>query len=390
MSTILRSQNDPINITTGTTTATAAFQIKGMRSTRAFLYLTAILDRTEAWTSKIRKQSSPIPASPALDVARRSLVASALVAALTISTAAANAAAVRAVGSGEIACRKAGNCLEVGELDGAVGWGWGGKDRCDASDPKCGTDGKLRETAMIGQPVPSVPRLKDQEILFTHIAAIEIGIGREGEIGVLKLGFYGNEAPGAVSELVDFLSVSGLITNPASQNSIGAIQPAVSLQTGGTVTGIVPNEVVELGVPSQSNAYARSLGRSKAGDNFVPQPRPAAAVVNGDLVVRRHDCAGLVSSPEQGVGYGGSGFESEDECFGSAFLITASAAPTLDKGKRRVVGQVLDADSMAFLERLANVPTKRGIRGVIPGQTFGPPLPKVVVRQVQVSVVKPP
>jgi hypothetical protein len=36
---------------------------------------------------------------------------------------------------------------------------------------------------------------------------------------------------------------------------------------------------------------------------------------------------------------------------------------------------------------LANLPTQRGIRGVIPGQTSGPPLPKVTVRQVQVSTV---
>ena len=40
-----------------------------------------------------------------------------------------SAEVVRAVGSGEIACREAGNCLEIGELDGAVGWSWGGKDR---------------------------------------------------------------------------------------------------------------------------------------------------------------------------------------------------------------------------------------------------------------------
>ena len=69
--------------------------------------------------------------------------------------------------------------------------------------------------------------------------------------------------------------------------------------------------------------------------------------------------------PDRGLGWGGTGFESDDEAFESAFLVTDEAVPALDK-KRRVVGQVLDATSMAFLERLANVPTKRGIRGVLP------------------------
>lgn len=38
----------------------------------------------------------------------------------------------RAVGSSEKSCREEGNCLEKFDLDGAVGWNWGGKERCDA------------------------------------------------------------------------------------------------------------------------------------------------------------------------------------------------------------------------------------------------------------------
>ena len=37
----------------------------------------------------------------------------------------------RAVGGAEKSCREEGNCLEKFEIDGAVGWSWGGKDRCD-------------------------------------------------------------------------------------------------------------------------------------------------------------------------------------------------------------------------------------------------------------------
>lgn len=394
------------------TYAAAAAQPRSImsKSLGSLLILCCILatETAAAWTSKSPKQATNVASKEQLDLGiskRRTFVASLVVPLLL--PAAAQAAATRAVGSGEIACRQAGNCLEVGEWDGAIGWGWGGKDRCDASDPMCGTDGKLRENAIVGKAVPTIPTTssttdeQQQPVRFTHIAAIQIEVGR-GEIGVLKLGFYGNGAAGAVSQLVAFLSENGFTAESVSssrqlQSMIGAVQPAVSLQTGGVVTAIVPHAVVELGVPIQSNAYARSLGRSKAGDNFVPQPRPppfsTAADRNGDnnFVVRPHDCAGLVSLPEKGLGYGGTGFESEDECYESAFLITADAVPAFDdtrSNKRRVVvGQVLDAESMAFLERLANVPTKRGIRGVIPGQTSGPPLPKVVVRKVQVSKV---
>ena len=312
---------------------------------------------------------------------------------LCAAAAPAHAQVTRAVGTGELACREQGNCLQVGELDGALGWTWGGKERCDPTDPMCSGSGKLLEQPLVGKSVPQLP----PTVLVTHVAAIQIEIGR-GEVGVLKLGLYGNELPELVQQLVDFLSENGFTTasnSAAAQNSmIGAIQTPVSLATGGALTGIVPATTIELGVPSQAYAYARSRGRAKAGDDFVPQPRPKPLDVNTIPVVRLHDCAGLVSVPALGLGYGGTGFESDDEAFESAVVVTDTDVPALDKStknsKRIVVGQILDSTSMAFLERLANLPTKRGIRGVIPGQTSGPPLPKVVVRQVQVSKVTAP
>lgn len=39
----------------------------------------------------------------------------------------------RAVGAAEKSCREEGNCLEKFDIDGAVGWNWGGRDRCDAT-----------------------------------------------------------------------------------------------------------------------------------------------------------------------------------------------------------------------------------------------------------------
>jgi cyclophilin family peptidyl-prolyl cis-trans isomerase len=260
-----------------------------------------------------------------------------------------------------------------------VGWNWGGKDRCDASDPQCGPDGKLRGE-IVGKSVP--PEISQ----ITCVAVIRIDVGRE-ESGVLRLGFYGKDAPASVEQLASFLS-EGLETLASNGNRLGSTSIPVSLTCGGVIDTIVPGSVVDFGVPSQTFAYGRSRGMSRV-DNFVVQPRPKATATAGDKSVRSHDAAGLVSVSLKGLGYGGTGFESDDEAFESSFLITADAVPSLDK-TRRVVGQVLDASSMAFLERLASLPTKRGIRGVIPGQTSGPPLLKTVVREVAVSRVTDP
>lgn len=312
---------------------------------------------------------------------------------------AARAEVTRAVGSVEAACREAGNCLERGEWDGAVGWNWGGKDRCDPTDPRCGGDGKLKEGDLVGKPVPQPPPGQERPQI-THVAFIEVAIGRD-EVGVLKLGLYGQDAPASVDQLISFLSASGLSTiDPNEDQLFGKILSPVSLARGGVVDLIVPGLTVDLGVPSQAYAYARSKGLSKAGDSFVAQPRPKVnaggkAPISADKFPRAHDAAGLLSVPAKGLGYGGSGFEPDDEAYESSFLITASAVPSFDNAKggagaRRVVGQVLDATSMAFLERLSNLPTKRGLKGVIPGQTAGPPLLRVSVQNVAVSKVSAP
>lgn len=120
----------------------------------------------------------------------------------------------------------------------------------------------------------------------------------------------------------------------------------------------------------------------------MPQPRPPALSIPTKQVEPplSHNAAGLISVPKKGLGYGGTGFESDNESFARAFLITNTALPALD-ATRQVIGQVLDASSMAFLQRLSNLPANRGIRGVLPGQSDGPPLPRVVIREVAVATV---
>lgn len=286
----------------------------------------------------------------------------------------------QAVGAAEKACREAGNCLEKGDWDAAVGWSWGGKDRCDATDPKCGPNGVLLDDVPTGESIPTVPAR------VTHQVDLVVTIGK-GEVGTLKLGLFGEATPQSVQQLLDFMSPSGLITTSRLllDEGFGSVTQGVSLQRGGLLTGIVPSQRLQFGLPSQAASYARSVGSSRAPDNFLPQPRPREQLTF-EKSVRPHDCAGLLSIPGGGLGFGSSG--KEDEAFSNAFQITASAVPGMDKEGRKVIGQVLDEPSMAFLARLAKLPTNKGIKGIIPGQDGGPPLLKVVVTDLEVQTAK--
>mmetsp|Transcript_9570 Transcript_9570/g.15984 ORF Transcript_9570/g.15984 Transcript_9570/m.15984 type:complete len:368 (-) Transcript_9570:1342-2445(-) len=279
----------------------------------------------------------------------------------------------RAVGGAEIACRERGDCLETGEWDGAVGWNWGARDRCDPSDPRCGTNGILMDAPPSGEPVPTLTNK------VTHEVTLSLAIGR-AESGTLRLGLFGEVTPKSVQQLVDFLSPSGFSATSRSSlfdDGIGLVSAPLSMSTGyGLLTMIVPSKSLAFGIPSQAAAFAKGRGSSKAGDNFTPQPRPKEQL-KGEATTRAHDVAGLVSIPGAGLGYATNG--PEDEAYANAFQITAGPAPSMDREGRKVVGQVLDQDSMAFLARLATLPTKKGIKGVLPGQNSGPPLLKITV-----------
>jgi hypothetical protein len=61
----------------------------------------------------------------------------------------------------------------------------------------------------------------------------------------------------------------------------------------------------------------------------------------------------------------------------------------MDREGRKVIGQLLDEDSMKFLARLSLLPTNKGLKGIIPGQDGGPPLLKVVVVNTEVQSIPP-
>ena len=105
----------------------------------------------------------------------------------------------------------------------------------------------------------------------------------------------------------------------------GYTSRGVSLQNGGFVTNIIPSERIQFGIPSQSAAYARFLGVSKAGDSFVPQPRPNKDALQQETSsIRPHDCAGLLSIPGTGLGYAKEGTtivgKNDDEAFANGTM----------------------------------------------------------------------
>eukprot|EP00978_Attheya_sp_CCMP212_P020636 scaffold59264_cov43-Attheya_sp.AAC.1 len=302
------------------------------------------------------------------------------------NSAVANAEVMRAVGSAEKSCREEGNCLEKGDWDGAVGWNWGGADRCDATDPRCGPDGQLRDAPLEGAPVPTIT-VDDATLLITHVVTMQLSIGKGEKVDV-QMGLYGQACPVSVQQMVDFCTPNvGLVTNSRLMldAGYGIVSTPVTLTKSGALNESYPGQLLDFGVASQSIAYAKAVNKAKAGNDFLPQRRPDSQTIASEASPRPHNVAGLISVAHNGIGYGGTGFESEDEAFASSFQITATAMPSMDKAGRRVIGQLMTADSMATLARLSSSPTNRGLKGIIPGQNMGPPLIKVTVNKLSIA-----
>ena len=346
----------------------------------------------------------PAAASPAGGDRRRALLIGSAAAAASLAALAAtpspSLAVERAVGAAEASCKEAGDCLARGDWDGAVGWQWGGRDRCDATDPLCGPDGRVRDAPPASAPVPVTSAAVTDVIEI----GIRIGKGSQASDAVLRIGLYGEACPLAAGQFVAFCT-TGLTTSPTlpTIEGYGSYSAPVGLSSGASLTTLYPSARLEFGIPSQAAGYARTRSAARAGDGFVPQPRPPGGPDLDALAAERgprpHDVPGLVSVPARGIGYGGTGrLEPDDEAYGPAFQITAAAVPSMDgtggplggggEG-RRVVGQLLDGASMKVLARLASLPTNKGLKGIVPGQNYGPPLAVVRVTSVAASKVAP-
>merc|ERR1712071_350565 len=187
--------------------------------------------------------------------------------------------------------------------------------------------------------------------------------------GTMTIGLYGNNAPVAVNQMLDFMDPNkGLLTTSKLMldEGYGVTSSPVSLYSDGTLNVIYPNERLDFGIPSQQIAYGKKMKLSRIPSDFIPQPRPSKnqQELKNERSIRLHDVAGLLSVPARGLGYGGTGFETDDEAYSSAFQITSTAVPSIDKKEdRRVIGQLMDVESMNVLARLSSMPTKKGLKG---------------------------
>jgi hypothetical protein len=252
--------------------------------------------------------------------------------------------------------------------------------RCDPIDPRCGADGKFLSDGEEKNRIKPIPRVTNK---ITHVVQLVIDVGeRREEVGFIRFGLYGDDCPTSVRTMIQFLTTIGITGVGKEQDDIENLidvktQP-VSLLYGGVVPSICPGQGIEFGVPSQKKAYAKSRGLGKAGDNFLPQSRPLSS--QKELSARTHTVAGLISVPEKGIGYG-NGNGPIDEAYANAFLITASddSSELFDtKLHRRVIGQIIDNESMEFLARLASLPIQKN---------KGTPLLKVTVLDAGVQKV---
>jgi hypothetical protein len=255
----------------------------------------------------------------------------------------------------------------------------------DRTDPRCKTDGKLSDEPLSGQAVPKLIDNNGNPLKITNIIDVDISIGR-AEKGTLRIGLYGETCPNSVAQLLDIFG-GGLLTTSKImlEDGLGVETTPVSLLKGGNLQVIYPETKLDFGIASQAIGYAKMKGLSKAPESFLPQPRPNKEGIMEENSARSHDAAGLLSIAKSGLGYGGSGLESEDEAFASSFQIISTSVPNMDKDSRKVVGQLVDDDSMQFLQRLTSLPTIKGLKGVLPGQNAGPPLIKVSITSVSSS-----
>lgn len=231
------------------------------------------------------------------------------------------------------------------------------------------------------QPIPAVTN----KITYVVQMIIDVGSKRDNfNAGYLRFGLYGDDAPASVKQMLFFLTKGITSMNQESlEDRLEVDYLPVSMENGSIQT-ISPGKAIVFGVSSQAKAYAEEKGRSP-GPNFVPQNRPTPTLEE-EKFPRPHSCAGLLSIPAKGIGYD-SDSSNLDEIYSSAFTITDAPLPLFDKQppSHRVIGQIIDDESMQFLQRLATLPLQKKLGK---GGSSGPPLLKVRVRDVGVQKVK--
>ena len=242
----------------------------------------------------------------------------------------------------------------------ALGITWGGRDRCDASDPLCGPDGKLRGELPPPAPPPALPATAK----VTDIVELDVRIGKQSA-GTISIGLFGEASPENVRQVV--LLCENRYRSKPTDYPTGL--------TWGTATRVDQEDhSVSLGLArdDQAAAYARRLDLRKAPDDFQPADPPDQNEEDNELT---ENIAGMVSVSKGGLSRDLelvlSSANSEPQADGFGALMEAM------KPKKVVVGAVLNSESMAILARLSSLPVQR-YAGGLPGRN-GKPMLRVYI-----------
>ena len=223
------------------------------------------------------------------------------------------------------------------DLGAEKGIVWGGRERCDPTDPDC-TQGGVSIDSDASQPAPETPA----GLQVTDRVRLAISIAGE-PAGDITLGMWRQAAPNAV-DMFTRLS-RGVLTTAADE------EPA-SLERS-TALRVLRDQAIILGGLKKPGGSTRLVsGKTR------PQRVPVAPPRYDDSNSLSHNAPGWLS-----VKRGGGSFE---------FVLTPRANPSLDK-EWLVIGQV--ESGMELVERINTLPTNNYDRA---------PLATVTLRAVTV------
>ena len=256
--------------------------------------------------------------------------------------------------------------MEKGDLDGAIGYVWGAKDRCDALGNGvilggC-SDGGL--TSSEG-PVVHLPPVSDSKLDSTLDIAIGLGPARSEEIYPIRIGILRNTDAKLRDQVKDLLSGAGF--------GIGKGFIPVKLAEGGSITNVKSKQSIGIGVKSQLVGYKKQNNVRKLPDNLSLMGRVTKLSSKSSLVDTGDDFGthfGLVVAPRLGIGYGVTGSDSlvrmtvkDDELYARCFRILTEPESKIQRGES-IVGVVIDdgGDGMV-ITKMSSLPLSKGLFG---------------------------
>ncbi|CAM9318442.1 unnamed protein product [Chrysoparadoxa australica] len=196
------------------------------------------------------------------------------------------------------------------DLDGAIGWNWGGKDRCLPEDEACLDNGQTAEDG--AKEFAAAPALPDG-VTITDKVFMDISLG-DKELGRITLGLYGGEAPTAAEQFKALCEGSFFIPSPSGFGKAGPFG-----YEGLAVDRVEPGKLVRFA----KIRLPASVGRRDQRDfEFLPP-------TNEDISSLPHGVPGLLS-----VKRGGGDW---------AFSLTTGSKKDVPFDRlNQVVGQVIE------------------------------------------------